>query len=105
VNVVWLLGCAALGVAIGIVFFGGLWLTVGRLATAGRPALLALSSLIARLFIAALGFGLALRAGWPGLLAALAGFIAVRTVAVARFGPTGSWRPQGEKVRDAADAR
>ena len=49
------IGCAA-GIALGAVFFGGLWLTARRLIARPHPGLLALLSLVGRM--AVLGFGM-----------------------------------------------
>lgn len=84
----WLLA----GGALGCVYFPILWWTVRRLAREpGKVAWLVLG-LVLRLALALAALLLAVRfGGWPGLLAALVGFIAVRTLVVRR-------------IREAADA-
>lgn len=68
------------GLALGAVFFGGLWWTVRRAAASPRPALWFGASLLARMALAAGGFYLAGGAQWPRLAACLAGFVAARIV-------------------------
>lgn len=73
------------GVVAGIVFFGGLYLTTRRVASARRPALLVLSSFFSRMAVVAAGAWLAGTGGsYVGLLAYVIGMIAVRVVLVAR---------------------
>ena len=80
----WLVGAVAGGL-LGIAFFAGLRLTVGALASTKRPALLMLASLFVRTLLAVVVFfALGRWAGWQGLAAALAGFLVVRTVLIAR---------------------
>ncbi|MGH7142683.1 MAG: ATP synthase subunit I [Planctomycetota bacterium] len=81
-----LLGAFAAGMALGAMFFGGLWWTVRRLPTSRHPARLAFGSLFTRLALALAGFFLVLDGQWPRGLACLAGFLAVRMVLVWRLG-------------------
>lgn len=77
-----------LGVALGGLYFGALWFTVSRLAHTRRPALLMVASLSARLALLLIGFYVILDgAHWDRLLAALLGFVAVRTVLIRKLGP------------------
>ena len=75
------------GLALGLVYFGGLWLTVQRLPTARRPGLLAALSLILRLGFVLGGFYLVMGGRWERLLACLAGFLLMRALLVRRLGP------------------
>ncbi len=68
------------GVLLGMVFFGGLWWTVQRIAGSERPHLLLAASLALRAAIVMGGFYLLLMAGWHYLLPALIGFLAARTL-------------------------
>jgi F1F0 ATPase subunit 2 len=77
----------SVGVGVGVVYFGGLWLTVRRLPDARRPALLLLGSVVGRTVLTLLGFYLVMGARWERLLACLAGFILARMVLVRRLGP------------------
>lgn len=77
-----LVGIAA-GLVIGIVFFGGLRLTLERLAGARRPAVLILASFVVRIGLAvAVLVALARWTGWAGLVAGAAGMLAVRSLLV-----------------------
>jgi F1F0 ATPase subunit 2 len=70
------------GAMLGVVFFGGLWLTVSRL-TAGRGGVFLVPlSLVARLGVLAAGLVLAAQFGPFALLACLLGTLVVRSVAV-----------------------
>lgn len=70
----------ACGLLLGVVFFGGLWLTVRFAISSSRIALWFLTSLLARMSIALGGFYLVARDGWEGLLSCLLGFITARLI-------------------------
>ena len=72
------------GLALGTLFFYGLWLTVRRALTARYPALWLLGSLVGRLALAGAGFYCVGQGSWPRLVACLAGFVAARYL-VAHF--------------------
>ncbi len=69
-----------LGLALGALFFGGLWLTVKRAVTAKIPALWVFGSLFLRISITLMGFYFIASGGWQGLLVCLAGFIIARVI-------------------------
>lgn len=77
---------AAGGAAIGALYLAGLWATVRRLPTSRHPVLLAAGSFLIRVVL--LGIGVVVLMGGARdpvrLLAALAGFVVVRTVLVWR---------------------
>lgn len=77
------------GAVLGGIYFGGLWLTVRRLAGGqSRAAALLLLSFGLRSAIVLLGFYAIVDGGhWDRLLTALIGFIAVRVVLVRRLKP------------------
>jgi F1F0 ATPase subunit 2 len=75
------------GLALGLVYFGGLWLTVQRLPTSRRPGLLAALSLFLRLGFVLGGFYLVMGGRWQRLLACLGGFLLLRALSVRRLGP------------------
>ncbi len=68
----------ALGGMLGLIYFGGLWLTLRRIAGSGNPALLALTSFLLRSAVCILGFYLAMGYGLEGLAACLCGFILMK---------------------------
>jgi F1F0 ATPase subunit 2 len=69
------------GIALGAVFFGGLWWTVRRAMTSDRVALWFFGSLLLRTGIVLAGFYLACGEDWQRWLAALLGFGAARLAA------------------------
>ena len=70
-----------IGVALGTVYFSALWLTVTRIRTARRPALLMLTSATLRMGLLFVGLYLTVQGGhWERLLAAVAGIVIARVV-------------------------
>ena len=78
------------GAVLGAIFFGGLWLTVGKGVSSERPALWFFVSLLLRMTIALGGFYLVGGHHWERLLLCLLGFVAARLVV------TGLTRPLGK---------
>lgn len=75
------------GLALGIIYFGGLWLTLRRLPSSSQPAFLVLGSYIGRLAFCLTGFIIIARvAGLQGILVCMAAFIASRMIMVRRWG-------------------
>ncbi len=72
------------GIALGIIFFGGLWLTVKKSVTAEVPWLWVLGSFIFRVAIVLTGFYFVSAGNWQRLVTCLIGFIVAR-LAVIRF--------------------
>jgi F1F0 ATPase subunit 2 len=70
------------GIALGMLFFGGLWLTVKKTVTARKPAILILSSFIVRVAIVLLGFYFICAEDWQKILVAFSGFIIARFLMV-----------------------
>lgn len=68
------------GLALGLAFFGVLWFTVRRIATARRPGLWLGLAYVARLGLLAGGFVLIAAGDWRRLPAALLGVLAARTI-------------------------
>jgi F1F0 ATPase subunit 2 len=77
----------ALGVTLGLCYFGGLWWTVQQLATARHPALWLICSFVARAGVSLIGFYLVLGDGGARLMACLMGFFVARTILVRRWQP------------------
>ena len=82
------------GVGLGLVYFGGLWLTVQRVPGSGHPGLLVLGSFLGRTVAVVGGIYLAAVLGgepsdvWARVAVCLVGFLAMRTVMVRRLRPT-----------------
>ena len=70
------------GIALGIIFFGGLWFTVKKLITAKVPALWMLGSFILRIGIVLLGFYFVSSGSWQRLVSCLIGFIVARFIVI-----------------------
>jgi F1F0 ATPase subunit 2 len=66
------------GCILGVLFFGGLWLTVKKAVNAKMPAVLILSSFFLRISIIMIGFYVVGADNWQHLLGCLLGFIAAR---------------------------
>ena len=66
------------GLLLGVLFFGGLWLTVKKIAVSKMPALLVLFSFVFRISIVLAGFYFVGLDDWKKLGMCLIGFIAAR---------------------------
>lgn len=66
------------GGGLGLMFFGGLWLTLAQLPRASQPALLVFGSFIARTAAVLLGLYPVIRMGWQPFAAAMIGFVLMR---------------------------
>lgn len=75
----------AAGMATGVFFYVGLWLTVRHLLVTRHPVGLTLASFWGRTFIALAAFVLIAQCGWRSSLAALAGFALARVLVAARL--------------------
>lgn len=82
----------AAGAAVAAFYFGGLWLTVRRVATSNRPVLLTFGSFVVRAVVAVAVMVWIARMHWQLLLAAMAGFVLVRVVLTRKL------RPEDEAV-------
>lgn len=90
----------AAGAGLGLLYFGGLWWTVSRLAGHRRPQLLLALSFVVRTGLALVGFFALARLGgfWPSVLG-LAGFIVTRWLLVRRWGLEEEGPARGEGVQ------
>lgn len=70
------------GIALGIIFFGGLWFTVKKALTAKIPALWLIGSFILRIGIALAGFYFVGSGVWQRLVLCLLGFILARFIVI-----------------------
>lgn len=75
------------GSLLGLIYFGGLWLTVARLPRVKHPALWMLGSFMLRNLSAVAGFYPVVLMGWRSALYCLAGFILVRFILARRIRP------------------
>ncbi len=70
------------GLALGLFFYGGLWLTVRALPTSHSPALLMLGSFIIRMTVVVMGIYFIMGDRWERVLACLVGILLARTILV-----------------------
>ncbi len=75
------------GVALGGLYYGGLWWTVSKLHLSRHPALLSIGSFIVRTGIVTCGLIFISRGSLLFLALSLAGFFAARILATRRLGP------------------
>jgi len=68
------------GMLLGVLFYGGLWLTVRRLPATRYPFALTLGSLMLRTVVTLAGFFFLIGGRWQNAFVALLGFTAVRFV-------------------------
>lgn len=74
------------GILLGMVFFGGLYLTVERIQRVKHPALLMIFSLLLRMTMLLFGFYLLMNNRYQNLLAALVGVMISRFFLIQMFG-------------------
>ncbi len=91
-DALWLALALVVGLALGVVYFGGLWLTVKRLPTTRRPALLFFGSFLARTALVVAGIYLVMDGRWERVAVCLAGLLVARVVLTRRLGPACSSR-------------
>lgn len=82
----WLMA-ASVGIMLGCVYFGGLWLTVRQIPNARQPGLAMLASLLVRLALVAVGLYLLADGHWQRYAAALAGLLIARWWWIRRIAP------------------
>lgn len=82
-----LVASALVGVLLGIVYFGGLWLTVQRIERANHPVAILAASFIVRLGLVLVGFYLISDGRIERLVACLAAFFLTRLLIVKRVEP------------------
>ncbi|MCQ8130986.1 ATP synthase subunit I [Methylomonas rivi] len=82
----WLMA-ASVGIMLGCVYFGGLWLTIRQMPHSRQPGLAMLVSLLIRLALVALGLYLLADGHWQRYAAALAGLLIARWWWIRRIAP------------------
>jgi len=98
----WIVVGVVVGACLGLVFFGGLWWTTQRLATARQPGLLLALSLLTRLAIVALALVVLARFNAAALIGALFGLIAVR-IAMVRAVSSGRLESLTDRVSPSSE--
>ena len=84
-NTSWIIAALAVGAVLGAFYFGGLWITVRRVAIAGQPALLLFLSFLLRAGVVLLGFYFVMDGRWERLVACMAGFLLARSMLIRRL--------------------
>jgi F1F0 ATPase subunit 2 len=79
---------AIVGLGLGLLYYGGLWLTLRKLNQLRQPALWLSLSLLLRMFAVVAVLYLLFADSWQQLLMALLGMLITRTVLVQRIKPT-----------------
>lgn len=87
-NALSLLLAFAVGIVVGLVYFGGLWWTVRRVLDVQQRAMWMLVSFLVRAGVALLGFYLVIGTDGLRLAAAMLGFLLVRIVLVTMLRPS-----------------
>ncbi|HZJ37063.1 MAG TPA: ATP synthase subunit I [Gillisia sp.] len=81
-EIVYMMFVFTAGLVLGILFFGGLWLTVKKAVTSQRPALWFIGSFLIRVSITLVGFYYLSQGSWKNLLISVSGFIIARTIII-----------------------
>lgn len=72
------------GIVLGVLFFGGLWLTVRKGLNSKKPTLIFMGSLVIRMAIVVAGFYFIGANNWKNMLVCLGGFLIAR-IAITRI--------------------
>ena len=99
---IWLALAALAGVALGIFHYGGLWLTVKKVASSSNPQALMFGSFAVRVAVVVIAVVLLARTHWELAVAALVGLVIGRTVLVRVLGPLTGRPGGGERTDDDA---
>lgn len=76
-----------IGVGLGFLYFGGLWLSIQKINIALYPALWMISSFVIRIGILLITFYWLVMVSWTYLAVAFMGFLIARFVFIQRFKP------------------
>ncbi|WP_242518242.1 MULTISPECIES: ATP synthase subunit I [Thiorhodovibrio] len=90
------------GLALGAIFFGGLWWTLRKSLESPRPALWLLGSLLVRMGVLLFGLYLISDGHWEPLLAALLGVIGARALVLRWTRPVDQPSPKQAAPKQAA---
>ncbi len=79
-EIVYIVFALIVGLILGTLFFGGLWLTIQKSVTSKTPAIWFLSSFLFRTGITLIGFYYTSQGNWKRLLTCLLGFMVARFI-------------------------
>jgi F1F0 ATPase subunit 2 len=85
------------GIALGMLFFGGLWFTVKKMTASKIPAVWISASFLIRISITLIGFYYITLGNWQRLLVCLLGFVAARYLVIYITKPIKEIHPQTKK--------
>ena len=88
---------AIVGLGLGLLYYGGLWLTLRKLNQLRQPALWLSLSLLLRMFAVIAVLYLLFADSWQQLLMALLGMLIMRTVLVQRIKPAAAMLEHSEE--------
>jgi len=77
-NIAWIITALLIGAVLGLFYFGGLWLTVRRVANAQQPALLLFVSFLVRVGVVLTSLYFVMDGHWGRLVAYMVGFLLAR---------------------------
>jgi len=86
------------GAALGLFYFGGLWLTIRRIPNVQQPGMLLLVSYVVRIAVVMLAFFFVMAGEWERIIACLAGFLVMRTCMIHRIQPVNVVRSTSRKM-------
>jgi F1F0 ATPase subunit 2 len=75
------------GLALGLFYFAGLWLTISRLTQTGNPALHFLASFVGRMMVVIAGIYLISNGQWQRIAACLVGVVLMRVLLTRHLAP------------------
>lgn len=81
-NPAWIIGAVATGVALGAIYFAGLWLTTRAVPVMQQPTLWFLVSFVLRMSVVLAGFYVVMGGRWERLVACMVGFLLVRMLLI-----------------------
>jgi F1F0 ATPase subunit 2 len=96
VEPIWTAVTLLAGFGLGLIFFGGLWITLRALPGSRNPGVMMLASFWVRTALAGAGFVLVIDHRWQRAVASLLGFLIARLVLT-------RWIPQGPQSERPAE--
>jgi F1F0 ATPase subunit 2 len=81
------IGAVVAGLALGAIFFGGLWMTIRLTSSSAMFGLWLLGSFVLRMMIALAGIYFVFAGHWQRLIACLLGFVVARVIVARRLRP------------------
>lgn len=88
-NPTWIIAAVMAGLALGAIYFGGLWLTVRSVPTMGQPAFWFFVSFVLRMSAVLAGFYAVMGGRWERLVACMVGFLLARTLSICHLRDVG----------------